>query len=70
MYSSLMYAVLLQRVDPLRNEIATLQIQQQQMEDKDQELEEYLKKLEHDIDTYEKDYKILVESLTSIKYEM
>lgn len=40
------------------------------MENKDQELERYLVKLEEDIATYETDYKILVENLASIKHEM
>lgn len=69
-YSSLMYSVLLQKVDPLRQEITALVEQQNVMEAKDQELERYLEKLEEDIATYEKDYKVLVENLASIKHEM
>jgi len=40
------------------------------MEKKNNELQQYLVKLEHDIDTYEKDYKVLVSNLTNIKNEM
>ena len=58
--SQLMYADILEQVDPLRNELEQLQKQEEDLQVQFSEIQEVISEMEKNIQTYKKEYALLI----------
>ncbi len=61
---------MLNRIEPLRNELASLEHEAQENRTKNEEMQKLIKELEHSIAKYKEEYAILISQAQAIKADL